>query len=212
MPTLTAPTAPTTRVAGALPFALAGLLFVAYPVLRPWADQAPEGMSEAFASPAWLAAHLSAAAGFLLVGLGLLALRDRLGTRTARAALVLWWTGAALTLTYYGAETFALHALSAQPGLPALAEAVRMGPTQVTVFGLGLALLAVAGVLTALALRPEWTGVPFALGMVLFLPQFFAGPELRIAHGVLLGAGCLLLAVEAARARSWGASSKPVHR
>jgi hypothetical protein len=38
--------------------------------------------------------------------------------------------------------------------------------------------------------------------MVLFLPQFFAGPELRIAHGVLLGAGCVLLAVDAARARS----------
>ncbi|MCO1653970.1 hypothetical protein [Pseudonocardia humida] len=194
MPTLTTPTAPTTRAAtGAVPFALAGLLFVAYPVLRPWADQSPEGMPEAFASPAWLVSHLSAAAGFLLVGLGLLALRDRLATATARAALVLWWTGAALTLTYYGAETFALNALSAQPGLPALAEAVRMGPTQVAVFGVGLVLLAVAGVLTALALRPGWTGVPFALGMVLFLPQFFAGPGLRIAHGVLLGAGCLLV-------------------
>jgi hypothetical protein len=30
--------------------------------------------------------------------------------------------------------------------------------------------------------------------MVLFLPQFFAGAELRIAHGVLLGVGCVLLA------------------
>ncbi|WP_214401950.1 hypothetical protein [Pseudonocardia lacus] len=199
MSTITAP-APTARVsAGTVPFAAAGLLFVAYPVLRPWADQAPEGMPEAFASPAWLAGHLAAAAGFLLVGLGLLALRDRLGTATARAALVVWWTGAAMTLTYYGAETFALNALSDRPDLPAMAEAIRMGPTQVAVFGVGLVLLAVAGVLTALALRPGWVGVPFALGMVLFLPQFFTGPELRIAHGVLLGAGCLLIAVRAAR-------------
>ena len=66
MSTVTAP-APTTRAPGALPFAAAGLLFVAYPVLRPWADQTPDGMPEAFASPAWLVAHLSAAAGFLLV-------------------------------------------------------------------------------------------------------------------------------------------------
>jgi hypothetical protein len=29
---------------------------------------------------------------------------------------------------------------------------------------------------------------------VLFLPQFFATPELRIAHGVLLAVGCLMLA------------------
>jgi hypothetical protein len=200
MSTVTAP-ARTTRAPGALPFAAAGLLFVAYPVLRPWGDATPQGAGEAFASPAWLVAHLSAAAGFLLVGFGLLALRDRLDRRPARAALVLWWTGAALTLTYYGAETFALNALADRPDAAALAEAVRMGPTQVAVFGAGLVLLAAAAVLTAVALRPGWTALPFAAGMVLFLPQFFAGPELRIAHGLLLGAGCLLLALGEAKAR-----------
>jgi hypothetical protein len=37
-------------------------------------------------------------------------------------------------------------------------------------------------------------GVVFAAGAVLYLPQFFADPALRIAHGVLLAIGCLVLA------------------
>lgn len=197
-----APPATTDRITtGAVPFAAAGLLFVAYPALRPWSDQTVDGEAGAFSSPLWLAAHLSAAAAFLLVGFGLLAVRDRYGTRTARLALGTWGVGAALTLTYYGAETFALNALGSRAGddLAALAEAVRMGPTQVTVFGAGLVLLAASAVLTAVVVRPSWTAWPFAAGMVLFLPQFFASPTLRIAHGVLLGLGCLLLAARLRR-------------
>ncbi len=186
---------------GALPFAVAGLLFVAYPVLRPWSDQTPEGAPAAFAAPAWLAGHLSAAAAFLLVGFGLLAVRDGMPGRVSGAALGLWATGAAMTLTYYGAETFALNALGTrvpEPGrLAVLAEAVRMGPVQVTVFGLGLLLMAASAVVLAARLRA--VALPFALGMVLFLPQFFTGPPVRIAHGVLLGAGCLLLAAHLRR-------------
>jgi hypothetical protein len=198
-PTTTATTART--AAGAVPFAAAGLLFVAYPVLRPWSDQTLAGEAGAFSSPLWLAAHLSAAAAFLLVGFGLLAVRDRYRTRTARLALGTWGAGAALTLTYYGAEAFALNALGPRAGadLAALTEAVRMGPVQITVFGAGLVLLAVSAVLTAVAMRPGRTAWPFAAGMVLFLPQFFADPTLRIAHGVLLGLGCLLLAARLRR-------------
>jgi hypothetical protein len=178
------------------PFAAAGVLFVAYPVLRPWGDSDPATAGAAFASPLWLAAHLSAAVAFVLVGYGLLASRQ-----WSRPALGLWWAGASLTLLYYGAETFALHALGAavpdSAALAAMAEAIRMGPTQITVFGAGLVLMAAAAVVLAVRLRA--VALPFALGMVLFLPQFFAGPELRIAHGVLLGAGCLLLAAVAGR-------------
>jgi hypothetical protein len=167
-------------------FAAAGVLFVAYPVLRPWGDADPATAGAAFASPLWLAAHLSAAVAFVLVGYGLMDARERW----------LWWAGASLTLLYYGAETFALHALGAtvtdSAVLAALTGAVRMGPTQLTVFGAGLVLMAAAAVVLAVRLRA--VALPFAAGMVLFLPQFFAGPELRIAHGVLLGAGCLLLA------------------
>lgn len=171
-------------------FGSAGVAFLAYPLLRPWGDAVPETAAEAFASAGWLAGHLAAAVGFVLVGFGLWALDLR------RAATV-WSVGASLTLLYYGAETFALNALGGlvtDPAqLAALAEAIRMGPVQVTVFGAGLVLLAVAAVMAAVRLRA--VAVPFALGMVLFLPQFFATPELRIAHGVLLAAGCWLLAV-----------------
>jgi hypothetical protein len=194
---------PTTSrpTSGVWSFATAGILFVAYPVLRPWSDRTTEGMAAAFAAPAWLAAHLSAAAAFVLVGFGLLAVRDRFPGRTTGVALWLWTTGAALTLLYYGAEAFALNALGGTVRDPSelatLAEAVRMGPTQITVFGVGLVLMAASAVV--LAVRMRTIALPFAVGMVLFLPQFFAGPELRIAHGILLGAGCVLLAVRAAR-------------
>ena len=63
------------------------------------------------------------------------------------------------------------------------------------VFVAGLVALAVAGVLVAV--REGAVGVPFAIAMVGFLPQFFAGPEIRIAHGVLLGVGLVLLAARA---------------
>jgi len=33
-----------------------------------------------------------------------------------------------------------------------------------------------------------------AVGFALFIPQFFAGAEVRIAHGALIAAGCAWLA------------------
>ncbi len=42
-----------------------------------------------------------------------MAVRDRTPGRTGAAALGLWATGAAMALTSYGAETFALHAIHA---------------------------------------------------------------------------------------------------
>ncbi|WP_433506408.1 hypothetical protein ACQP04_07925 [Pseudonocardia halophobica] len=170
----------------------AGALFVAYPALRPWGDATVDGMAGAFASPAWLASHLAAVAGFVLVGLGIRPL--------SRAAATVWWIGAGLVLPYYGAEAFALHAFglrSSGEALAATADAVRNGPVQLSVFGVGLLLFAVAAVLVAV--RGRAPALPFALAMVLFLPQFFLSPALRIAHGVLLGVGCVLLAVAVRR-------------
>jgi hypothetical protein len=161
----------------------AGVLFAVYPLVRPWGDSTPEGAAAAFGSPFWLVAHLAAVAAFVLVGAG--------GLPT-RAARITWVAGTALVLPYYGAEAFALHALAGEPNVAALAEQIRMGATQMTVFGAGLGLLAVAGVLTVIAVGRA--GVVFAAGTVLFLPQFFADPALRIAHGVLLAIGCLILA------------------
>jgi hypothetical protein len=178
--------------APAVLLALAGALFVVYPGVRPWGDSTPAGEAAAFASPAWLVAHLAAVAGFVLVGLAM--------RRFGRPAEVLWWIGSGLVLPYYGAEVFALHALGQRfsgAELAEVAEAIRLGPVAATVFATGLVVLAVAAVLVAVG--EGLVAVPFAVAMVGFLPQFFAGPELRIAHGVLLGLGLLLLAARARR-------------
>jgi hypothetical protein len=202
-PTATPPPAALRRT-GSAALALAGALFVLYPAARPYGDLDPATTAAAFASPWWPAAHLSAVLGFLLAGTGLVALYLRHRSTPLAVAAGAWWLGTGLTVVYYGAETFALHTLGARIDDPVLlaelAEAIRMGPAQVTVFAAGLALLAVAGVLTAVGLRSlHGRALPFAAGAVLFLPQFFAHPGLRVAHGTLLGLGCLLLAAHLAR-------------
>lgn len=206
---------------GARALIAAGALFVLYPAVRPWSDATADGSAAAFASPWWLVAHLAAVAGFVLVGVGLLALRDllagRTGARAAGAALGTWTAGTALVLPYYGAETFALHALGTRAGtgidVPALAEAVRMGPVQVVAFAAGLLLLAAGAVLAAVAVvragrAPAWRAALWAAGFVLYLPQFFLSPEVRIAHGVLVAVGCVLLAA-ALRERTAEAPAAP---
>jgi hypothetical protein len=192
------------RRTGVSAFASAGILFVLYPAVRPYGDLDPATTAAAFASPWWLVAHLAAVLGFVLTGTGLVALLLRHRTTSLAVAAGAWWLGTGLTVAYYGAETFALHVLGARIDDPALlaelAEAIRMGPVQVTIFTAGLVLLAVAGVLAAVGLRSlHGAALPFAAGAVLYLPQFFAHPGLRIAHGTLLGLGCLLLAAHLAR-------------
>ncbi|HEY3259397.1 MAG TPA: hypothetical protein VGJ95_03895 [Pseudonocardiaceae bacterium] len=196
---------------GGVALAAAAVMFLLYPAVRPWEDESTVvGATAAMSSPAWVASHLFAMVGFILVPLGLLALRgvlagDRTG-RVAAAGVVVFWVGAGLTLPYYGAEDFGLNAIARRaagnPGvdLLGLVEAVRFGPAQITVFLLGLVLLAVGAVMVAVAVwssgtLPRASGILFALGFVMFLPQFFAPPALRIGHGVLLAAGLLWLAV-----------------
>ncbi|GAB3802687.1 hypothetical protein [Micromonospora zhanjiangensis] len=195
---------------GAAAFALAGVLFVLYPALRPWHDESTtDGAIASMSSGAWVAAHLFAMLGFILLPLGLLSVRHVVGTgragSSASAAVVTTWIGAGLTLPYFGAEDFALHAIAGKAGagqnldVLGLAEAVRFGAVAATTFGLGLVLLAVGAVLTAVAVwrsgvLPRFSGVPYALGFVLFLPQFYTPPAARIGHGVLLGVGLCWLA------------------
>src|SRR6187402_1512663 len=93
---------------GALALAVAGVLFVLYPAIRPYSDETSLQGAAAFASTAWIVAHVLAIAGFVLVTLGLLALyrvlQDTPAKRLAFLALVAMWIGAGLTLPYYGAE------------------------------------------------------------------------------------------------------------
>ena len=200
---------PVTRRPGAAMLALAGALFLLYPVTRPWADEATLDGARGMASPAWIVAHLSAISGFILLALGLQALyavlRPTRSGRLAARALVVTWLGVALTLPYYGVEVFGAHVIAERAvatndvGMLDMVNEFRFNPAAMTLFGAGLTLLAVGMVLAAVAIwrsgsLTRWSGVPAAVGFALFIPQFFAGAELRIAHGALIAAGCAWLA------------------
>ncbi|GAA3183118.1 hypothetical protein [Nonomuraea roseoviolacea] len=182
--------------------ASAGLLFLLYPAVRPAGDDAA-----AMAAPAWVTGHLAAMLGFVLLGLGLLGLRELLGDRLSLRAVAVTWVGAGLALPYYGAEDFGLHVIarrSLRDGAPALMELAgefRFHPVPMTMFAAGLALLGVGTVMAAVAVRRSgvmaaWSAAPLALGFALFIPQFFGPYPLRVAHGALIAAGGLWLAAE----------------
>ena len=198
---------------GAMSLALSGILFVLYPLLRPFSDEASLQGAAAFASPAWILAHLLGVFGFICVALGCLSLSSALQHTAARLlaslALVLTWIGVGLILPYYGAEMFVLRALGQEalrrqsPALLSLVDSVRLGPGAI-VFGVGLLLLAAGAILVAIAvwrsgMLSRWSGIPFALGFALYLPQFFGTPPIRVAHGLLVALGCLWLAVSLVR-------------
>jgi hypothetical protein len=200
----------------ALAFGLAGVLFVLYPVIRPFSDEKSLQGAAAFASSSWVLAHTLAIAAFVLLLLGMLGLYQHLretpaGTAALRA-LVLSWIGVGLTLPYYGAETFGLNAIGKEalrrqdPDLVLLSDEVRFGSGGV-LFIAGLILLAVGAALVATALWksamfPQWSGLPLAVGFALYLPQFSTPQSVRIAHGLLVTIACLLLAWGLLRQRS----------
>jgi hypothetical protein len=192
----------------ALCLAAAGVFFVLYPAIRPFSDESSLHGAEAFASKAWVVAHSLAMAAFILLSLGLLGLYFRLAASGAgppgMAALVLGWVGVGLTLPYYGAETFGLHAVGQEAvkqhnaGLLSIADAIRY-EQGIWFILLGLIALAAGTIVLAVAIRrsgslPPWSGWPLAAGMALYLPQFFAPQPVRLAHGVLVMVGCLLIA------------------
>ena len=51
---------------------------------------------------------------------------------------------------------------------------------------------------------PRTSAILFATGMALFLPQFFSPAAVRIAHGILLAAGSIILA-----AALWASAGRP---
>ncbi|WNV83227.1 hypothetical protein [Umezawaea sp. Da 62-37] len=189
----------TTPRQAAVTFTAIGLLFLAYPLIRPYDDETTMAGALSFAGDSWIAAHMAAVIGFILLPMALTALSP------SRAAQLMTYLGVGLTLPYYGAEVFGLHAIGEQIkqdgdlSLLAMVDTIRYNPAAMTIFALGLVLIA-AGTTTA-AIRhtstlPGWTAAPFALGFVLFIPQFFTPAPFRIAHGFLIAAGSAWLAVE----------------
>lgn len=183
-----------------------GLMFALYPALRPYSDEVGSAGADAFASSSWVLAHTFAMLGFIALGLAVL-----FGGRRSDPAVVTTWIGVGLVLPYYGAETFALHALgvdaaaNSNPDLIELADPIRYSPVQSVMFGLGLVSIAVG--LVIFALRNRYAMV-LAAGFILFLPQFYAPPALRIAHGLLIAVGAII----AARAVAGGSvrSAQPI--
>jgi hypothetical protein len=144
---------------------------------------------------------------FVLLALGLLGLCTRLqdtrADRRAIQALVLCWIGIGLTLPYYGAETFGLHAIGQEalreknPALLSLVNSIRLGEGSMF-FIPGLLFLAAGTVLFAIAIWRStsfliWSGIPLAVGFALYIPQFFEPQLIRIAHGSLITIACMLL-------------------
>jgi hypothetical protein len=170
-----------------IPLSVAGVLFLLYPALRPWEDETTTaGAAAAMGATAWVIAHLCAMIGFILVAVALLDIN--------RTAAIVFWIGAGLTLPYYGAEDFGLHAMANQPNILDLAEDVRYNPFAMTMFGVGLLTMAAGAIIVAVRQRTV-PAILFAVGFGLFLPQFYTPPAVRIAHGVLVGIACAWLAV-----------------
>lgn len=184
---------------------ISGILFVLYPSIRPFSDETSLQGATAFASTNWLVAHILAIVAFTLLPLGLLGMYNSLQGTAVNSltywAVVLCMIGIGLTLPFYGGETFGLHAIGQEAirqqaaTLVRLATDIRSG-TGLVMFLVGLLLLAIAAILLAIAIwrsgrYPKWSGIPFAIGMGLYLPQFFVGQPFRVAHGMLVAIGCL---------------------
>lgn len=182
-----------------VPLAMTGILMAVYLLARPYGDSPAVASTAAeraaaFASPWWVAAHVAGALALAMFGRLALRLAD-LARPSLPARLARWagLAGATLVLPYFGAETFALHvigrrAAAGEPSLLGLVEEIRNQSVAITLFGVGLLLLAVAGIAFALAWtrhagsRAAW---PLGVLMALVLPQFYLPPVGRMAFGVL---------------------------
>lgn len=194
---------------------IAGVLMAAFQLTRPWGDVAEDtaAMAEALASPLWIVSHLSGAASFVAFALLVDAIvRTEVASARPRAAALgraSGIVGAALVLPYYGAETFALHEIgrSAQAGVPVdvvtLSTDIRGNAAAVAIFGVGLLLIAVAGICLALMCQraglPGWGVWPIGVLAALALPQFALPPAGRMAYGTLFLLSAVVFAFSWAR-------------
>ena len=129
---------------------ISGILFVLYPMIRPFSDETSLQGAIAFASTNWLVAHILAIVAFTLLPLGLLGLHQSLQGTALNSlsywAIVLCLLGIGLTLPFYGGETFGLHAIGQEAlrqqdaTLVSLSTVVRSG-IGLVMFLIGLLLL-----------------------------------------------------------------------
>ena len=181
--------------------------------------------ARAFGSSQWVLAHSLGIGAFTLLGAGALAPTSRSSRqrRVGRAGHCssprLGWP----TPPYYGAEVFGLDAIGGTSLarhdvdlFTTLTHRVRRGPG-IWFIVVGLILLAVGGVLVALAAWASthgwarWSGVPLAVALVLDPPQFTGPQWVRVLHGGLTGVGCGVLAGPSRGQAPHRASPLPPH-
>ncbi len=118
--------------------------------------------------------------------------------------VVLCWIGVGLALPFFGIEVYSLGVIGARavaqkaPDLVALTQSIRVG-LGVWFFLVGLVLVALGAILIAIAVwrygsLPRWSGILLGIGLALYIPQFAFSQPIRVAHGAVLGIGCLWLA------------------
>ncbi|MFC4787076.1 hypothetical protein ACT8ZV_21550 [Nocardioides sp. MAHUQ-72] len=205
------------RTAVTAGLAIAGVSLAAYPALRPYGPEAGLAGAADFGATAWLVAHALGMLGFVTLAFTLrtAAVRSpwRWSGRPVRETETRAWLAVALLLPYYGAEAYGLNELGRyasdhhDAGVLDVADAFRYAPFEITTFSLGLfALLLVGGRLAHGMWRTgrlgRTGGLLAGFGLVTYLPQFFGTPELRMAHGLVLGLGLVLMAVATARTPS----------
>ncbi|MFE7802020.1 hypothetical protein [Nocardia sp. NPDC057440] len=199
-----------TRI-GAAGLALAGVLFLVYETAAPRKDQDTLEGAASWTSTGWAVGHVAAILGLILIPLGWGALRNRLqdnrNENLAYLAATLGYIGSALTISYYGAEVYGLQAIGARAvadgdaSLTKVGNDFRMDSIAVTVFALGLALIAAAAILAAVAIwrsgiLARWSGVAMAVAMVVYLPHFYLPHAVRVGWGALVTVGACWIAVE----------------
>ena len=200
-----------------------GLLMAAYLLLRPYgdADGLGVGAADAFASPLWVAAHVCGAAALTLSVVVAHMVGGAAARGVGRFARVSGVLGIAMVLPYYGAETFGLHAIGtaaqADPALVNLADDVRNQPVAITLFGIGLLLLAGCALTTARAWQVSPSPAPraawaYGLLFALLLPQFYLPPTGRMAYGVMCAVAAAGWALAVRRTTRADAGAVPMAR
>lgn len=200
-------TRPLAPAAGLL---VAGVAFATYPALRPYGPESGPAGAEDFASAAWLASHVLGMVGFVTLAFVLRSAAHRSPWpwtgRPVHEAETRMWLATALLLPYYGAEAYGLNEVGRyaaeqhDAGVLEVADAFRYAPWEVGTFTAGLLLLALVGGRLA---HGMWRtgrigrtgGILTCVGLASYLPQFFGTPGLRVAHGVGLGLGLILMAL-----------------
>jgi uncharacterized membrane protein len=207
----------------ALSLVISGILFVLYPAIRPFSDETSLQGATAFTSSGWIVAHTLAIIAFTLLPLGILGLYTSLQDTVLKSrmylAVVLCVIGVGLTLPFYGGETYGLYAIGQEAikqqsdALMSLAAVVRSGPGLI-MFLIGLLLITIAAIIVAVAIWRskvylKWSGIPFSIGMALYIPQFFVGQPLRVAHGLVVAIGCIWIAIGLWKQKNHNTNMKP---